>query len=166
MKKLIIFSIISLLFSNNSFAMSSLDFSNPEVIETMTDSALFWVEEYELDGFRHDATKHIQLEFWRTLTRKVKEEIVELKKKFSSSSLTSLQKTAESGQKWPLLNLVRQVLKTCNYQMKPIRRSDGYKKDGKKKYKRFFLIGKYTSTKNTIVPQVDPSANPISVVDE
>ena len=96
----------------------------------------------------------------------VKEEIVELKKKFSSSSLTSLQKTAESGQKWPLLNLVRQVLKTCNYQMKPIRRSDGYKKDGKKKYKRFFLIGKYTSTKNTIVPQVDPSANPISVVDE
>lgn len=96
----------------------------------------------------------------------VKEEIVQLKKKFSSSSLTSLQKTAESGQKWPLLNLVRQVLKTCNYQMKPIRRSDGYKKDGKKKYKRFFLIGKYTSTKNTIVPQVDPSANPISVVDE
>jgi len=96
----------------------------------------------------------------------VKEEIVEFKKKFSSSSLTSLQKTAESGQKWPLLNLVRQVLKTCNYQMKPIRRSDGYKKDGKKKYKRFFLIGKYTSTKNTIVPQVDPSANPISVVDE
>ncbi|MEQ9092207.1 MAG: alpha-amylase family glycosyl hydrolase [Balneola sp.] len=56
--------------------MPSLDFSNPEVIETMTDSALFWVEEYELDGFRHDATKHIQLEFWRTLTRKVKEEIV------------------------------------------------------------------------------------------
>ena len=54
----------------------------------------------------------------------VKEEIVELKKKFSSSSLTSLQKTAESGQKWPLLNLVRQVLKTCNYQIKPIRRSD------------------------------------------
>lgn len=63
----------------------------------------------------------------------VKEDIVELKKKFSSSSLTSLQKTAESGQKWPLLNLVRQVLKTCNYQMKPVRRSDGYKKDGKKK---------------------------------
>jgi len=56
--------------------MPTLDFSNPEVIETMTDSALFWVEEYDLDGFRHDATKHIQLEFWRTLTRKVKENIV------------------------------------------------------------------------------------------
>lgn len=56
--------------------MPTLDFSNPEVIETMTDSALFWIQEYDLDGFRHDATKHIQLEFWRTLTRKMKEQVV------------------------------------------------------------------------------------------
>lgn len=96
----------------------------------------------------------------------VKEDIVELKKKFSSSSLTSLQKTAESGQKWPLLNLVRQVLKTCNYQMKPVRRSDGYKKDGKKKYKRFFLIGKYTLTTNTVVPDVNHSNKPESSGEE
>ncbi len=56
--------------------MPTLDFSKEEVIETMTDSALFWIENYDLDGFRHDATKHIQLEFWRTLTRKMKEEII------------------------------------------------------------------------------------------
>ena len=55
--------------------MPSLDFSEEEVIETMTDSALFWVKEYDLDGFRHDATKHIQLEFWRTLTRKIKDSV-------------------------------------------------------------------------------------------
>lgn len=55
--------------------MPTLDFSKQEVIDTMTDSALYWVKEFELDGFRHDATKHIQLEFWRTLTRKVKEEV-------------------------------------------------------------------------------------------
>jgi glycosidase len=55
--------------------MPTLDFSKEEVIETMTDSALFWVKEYELDGFRHDATKHIQLEFWRTLTRKIKDSV-------------------------------------------------------------------------------------------
>ena len=99
----------------------------------------------------------------KDIYNEVKNDIIELKKRFSSSSLTSLQKTAESGQKWPLLNLVRQILKTCNYQMKPVRRSDGYEKDGKKKYKRFFLIGKYSSTKNTIVPQIDSSANPILV---
>ncbi len=72
----------------------------------------------------------------------VKEEIVELKKKFSSSSLTSLQKTAESGQKWPLLNLVRQILKKFDYKMTPKRVCDGYDKEGKKKFKRFFTIEK------------------------
>ena len=56
--------------------MPTLDFSKPEVVETMTDSALFWVKNYPLDGFRHDATKHVQTEFWRTLTRKIKEEVV------------------------------------------------------------------------------------------
>lgn len=52
--------------------MPSLDFSNPRVVEMMTDSALFWLKEFNLDGFRHDATKHINEEFWRTLTMKIK----------------------------------------------------------------------------------------------
>jgi hypothetical protein len=89
----------------------------------------------------------------------VKQEIIELKKKFSSSSLTSLQKNAETGQKWPLLNLVRQILKICNYQMKPVRRSNGYGKDGKKKYKRFFLISKYSSVKTKGEIHIENNSN-------
>jgi len=54
--------------------LPSLEFSNPEVIQTMVDSALFWIREYGLDGFRHDATKHIPQEFWRALTQKLREE--------------------------------------------------------------------------------------------
>ena len=49
--------------------MPTLDFSKPEVVEALTDSAMYWVTRYKLDGFRHDATKHIQLAFWRTLTQ-------------------------------------------------------------------------------------------------
>ncbi len=52
--------------------LPTFDFSQREVVETMTDSAMFWLTEFELDGFRHDATKHVQLDFWRTLTNKVK----------------------------------------------------------------------------------------------
>ncbi len=54
--------------------LPTLDFSNQEVVEKMTDSALYWVTHYNLDGFRHDATKHIQLNFWRTLTKKIKQQ--------------------------------------------------------------------------------------------
>jgi hypothetical protein len=81
----------------------------------------------------------------------VKPHIVELKKRFSSSSLTSLQHTAETGQKWPLLNLVRQILKICNYQMRPIRKSNGYSKEGKKKYLRFFIIEKLKTVKKPLM---------------
>ncbi|MDR0941653.1 MAG: hypothetical protein LBM68_05455 [Bacteroidales bacterium] len=54
--------------------LPTLDFSKSEVIDQMTNIALDWVQKFNIDGFRHDATKHIQTEFWRTLTRKLKEE--------------------------------------------------------------------------------------------
>ena len=72
----------------------------------------------------------------------IKNMIPHLKKSFSSSFMTSLQKNASKSQKWPLLNLVRQILSIYNYQMEPIRKSDGYTLEGVKKYKRFFQIKK------------------------
>jgi hypothetical protein len=74
----------------------------------------------------------------------VKEDISILRKIFNSSALTSLQSTAEVNQKWPLLNLVRQTLKAINFKMTPKRISAGYTKDGKKLYKRMFIIERFT----------------------
>jgi hypothetical protein len=76
----------------------------------------------------------------------IKINIKNIKQIFSSSSLTSLQTAASKNQKWPLLNLVRQILKAKNYNMKPIRKSAGYTDLGKKKYDRFFIIEKMKST--------------------
>ena len=75
----------------------------------------------------------------------VKQHVTKLKEVFSSSSLTSLQKHAKTKQKWPLLNLVRQILRTNEYGMEPKRKSNGYTDDGKKKYLRFFIIYKKKS---------------------
>ena len=79
----------------------------------------------------------------------VKDDIDKMRELYSSGSLTSLQKTAKENQKWPLLNLVRQILKSNNFKMDPIRKSNGYTKEGKKKYIRFFIIKKIKSTKET-----------------
>jgi len=70
----------------------------------------------------------------------IESDIPELKKILSSSSLTSLQKDADKTQKWPLLNLVRQILNVYGYKMVPIRKSDGYTLDGVKKFKRYFQV--------------------------
>ena len=72
----------------------------------------------------------------------VKSDIPELKKIFSSSYLTSLHSSAEKNQRWPLINIVRQILKQYNFLFEPVRKSDGYTEEGKKKYKRYFLIKK------------------------
>jgi len=72
--------------------------------------------------------------------KSIETNIVELRKTLSSSSLTSLQKGADKTQKWPLLNLVRQILNVYGYKMVPIRKSDGYTADGIKKFKRYFQV--------------------------
>lgn len=51
--------------------LPTLNLEKPEVYNMLTDSALFWLEKYQFDGFRHDATKHIPTVFWKTLTQKI-----------------------------------------------------------------------------------------------
>ena len=49
----------------------TLDLEREDICQAMTDSALFWLEHFELDGFRHDACKHIPESYWRLLGQKI-----------------------------------------------------------------------------------------------
>ena len=69
--------------------------------------------------------------------------------------MTSLQQNADKVQRWPLLNIVRQILSRYNFKMVPIRKSDGYTLDGVKKYKRFFQLER----KGSFVKKVDTEEN-------
>jgi glycosidase len=56
--------------------LPSFDYLNSEeALDTVTDIAVDWLKDTKIDGFRHDATKHIPEEFWKTLTRKGKAEV-------------------------------------------------------------------------------------------
>ena len=85
----------------------------------------------------------------------IKKHISELKKIFSSSCMTSLQKNADKIQKWPLLNLARQILSFYDYKMEPIRKSDGYTLEGVKKYKRYFQIKKKHLNNESNIKKID-----------
>ena len=74
--------------------------------------------------------------------KQIIKDLPNLKKHFSSSYLTALQSTATSKQKFPLLNLIRQLLRSCNYKLTPKRITDGYTLSGEKKYIRMFIIEK------------------------
>lgn len=106
--------------------------------EILVKSGIYFDNEEELDGILILRESLLCKEKYESM----KKEIEILKKTLSSSFLTALQKTAPTMQKWPLLNLVRQILSSYKYKMTPIRKCDGYTPDGIKKYKRFFLISK------------------------
>jgi len=112
---------------------------NPKIIKFLNKCNIIFENEKELDGM--EIPRSLLLSNERYLA--VKNDIPSIKEiGFSSSSLTCLQKNAEKKQKWPLLNLVRQIMRVNNFHMKPIRRANGSDSLGKKKYKRFFNIKK------------------------
>ena len=49
----------------------TLDLERADICAQLTDSALFWMQHFDFDGFRHDATKHVPEQYWRMLTRKL-----------------------------------------------------------------------------------------------
>ena len=104
--------------------LKSIGFNFNELVEL---DGLFIPREQLLSDYKYEEIKIL---------------IPNLKKIFSSSLMTSLQKNADKIQKWPLLNLVRQILNIYNYKMEPVRKADGYTLEGVKKYKRYFQVKK------------------------
>jgi hypothetical protein len=95
------------------------------------------IEPYELkDGLVIERDMLISKEKYEAL----RPHIVELKKIFSSKCMTSMHSCAEYNQRWPCLNLVRQVLKRMGYDIVPERRCAGRDEDGKKIFERFFKL--------------------------
>ena len=56
--------------------LPTFDLTKPEVANMVSDSAIFWVKEYNLDGFRHDAAKHVPESYWRMLNNKLNSKVV------------------------------------------------------------------------------------------
>ncbi|NQU68784.1 MAG: hypothetical protein HQ510_12640 [Candidatus Marinimicrobia bacterium] len=56
--------------------LPSYDFvSNPEAIDQVVEDAVYWITEYNFDGFRQDATKHVPHTFWKKLTSELKKSV-------------------------------------------------------------------------------------------
>jgi glycosidase len=56
--------------------LPTFDFvGSSQAIDAVTDNAVWWIQKTGIDGFRQDAVKHIPNEFWRTLSRKIRERI-------------------------------------------------------------------------------------------
>jgi len=48
-----------------------------DAMQAVVDDAIWWMKSYGVAGFRHDAVKHVPNEFWRELTRRIRQEFPE-----------------------------------------------------------------------------------------
>jgi hypothetical protein len=108
------------------------------ILEFLIECDIIDQKETELEKIYIKRDKLVEMELYE----KMSQAIDKLKNKFSTSSITSLHNSAKQKQKWPLLNLIRQLLKINGFIMKPFRKSAGYSSDGKKKYDRYFYVEK------------------------
>ena len=75
------------------------------------------------------------------IEQKLAQFIDSLKEKYKSSKLNCLHENRETKQKFPGINLVRQILKCNGYHLKPVVFSKGYSKhNGKKLVERNFKV--------------------------
>ena len=56
--------------------MPDINYDKPEAVDAFSDSAVYWLKKFKIDGFRHDATKHVSETFWRALTKKIKNQVI------------------------------------------------------------------------------------------
>ena len=56
--------------------LPTLNLEKPDIANMVADSAVWWIKTYGIDGFRHDAAKHVPLSFWHLLTQKLNNEVV------------------------------------------------------------------------------------------
>jgi len=71
--------------------LPSFDYANTNAIDAVVGDAMWWMKEFDLDGFRQDAVKHVPHSFWKHLT-------FELKKNFPDKNVYQIGETFGSDE--------------------------------------------------------------------
>lgn len=90
--------------------VAALDYSNSSLRRYMTDMLLYWIKEFDLDGYRCDAASEIPTDFWehaRAELEKVKPDMMMLAEAQKPDLLRS---AFDIDYSWPLLHTVDDVV--------------------------------------------------------
>ncbi|MBV8818402.1 MAG: DUF3459 domain-containing protein [Acidobacteriaceae bacterium] len=90
--------------------VAALDYSNPKLVRYMLDMLVYWIQAFDLDGFRCDAAAEIPTSFWeqaRAELERVKPDIMMLAE---ASKPELLRKAFDIDYAWPLLHTFEGVI--------------------------------------------------------
>ncbi len=90
--------------------VAALDYSNLEVRRYMTDVLIYWIKEFDLDGYRCDAAGEVPTEFWeqaRVELDRVKPDIMMLAE---AQKPELLRRAFDIDYAWPALGTLNDVI--------------------------------------------------------
>ena len=89
--------------------VAALDYSNPNLRRYMTDVLLYWVKDFDLDGYRCDAAGEVPTDFWEAARKeldRVKPDIMMLAE---ASKPELLRSAFDIDYAWPMLHTVDDI---------------------------------------------------------
>ena len=92
--------------------VAALDYSNPKLRSYMIDMLVYWIKDFDLDGFRCDAASEVPTDFWeqaRTELDRVKPDIMMLAE---ASKPELLRSAFDIDYSWPLMHTLNDVVMT------------------------------------------------------
>ncbi len=90
--------------------VAALDYANPKLRRYMTEMLIYWIKEFDLDGYRCDAAGEVPTQFWeqaRAELTNVKPDIMLLAE---ASKPELMVKAFDVDYSWPLLNTLNDVV--------------------------------------------------------
>jgi cyclomaltodextrinase / maltogenic alpha-amylase / neopullulanase len=90
--------------------VAALDYSNPKLRRYMTDMLLYWIKEFDLDGYRCDAAGEIPTDFWEQARRELEQIKPDIMLLAEAQKPELLRSAFDIDYAWPLLSTLNDVI--------------------------------------------------------
>ena len=89
--------------------VAALDYSNPKLRRYMTDVLLYWVKDFDLDGYRCDAAGEVPTDFWEQARKELDQAKPDIIMLAEASKPELLRSAFNIDYAWPMLHTVDDI---------------------------------------------------------
>jgi glycosidase len=90
--------------------VAALDYSNPKLRRTMTDMLLYWIREFDLDGYRCDAAAEVPTDFWEQARKELEQLKPDIVMLAEAQKPELLRSAFDIDYAWPLMHTLDDVI--------------------------------------------------------
>ena len=90
--------------------VAALDYSNPKLRRYMTDMLIYWIKEFDLDGYRCDAAGEVPTDFWEDARKELEAMKPDIMLLAEANKPDLLKAAFDIDYSWPLMHSVDDVV--------------------------------------------------------